>query len=250
MQAHGVKTHDIFIRNVLLYAPFFRRSYVWGEDDWRRLLDDLIDASRQDEPHFLGSIILKKEEFGQPNPNEWAAKSQVIDGQRRMMTLMIIMRIVPIMNGKFKMFDGIFFEGDDDMHELRLLHNMHDNDAFRYIMSLKKLRGVPPDFRGSIATAYDYFRQAITPEVAKELDVKRMVKLLDFVRITVEGSESEQQIFDSINSLGVRLATAELLKNYLFGKRTSASTSRRGCLSSSAATTRWRSGRRRLCWGA
>lgn len=219
MQAHEVKIHDIFIRNVLLYIPFFQRSYVWGEDDWRRLLDDLVDASRRDEPHFLGSVILKKEEFGQPNPNEWAGKSQVIDGQQRLTTLMIIMRIVSIMNGKFKTFDGIFFEDDDDMHELRLLHNMHDNDAFRYVMSLSKLKDVPEHLQGNIATAYDYFRQAITPEIAKALDVKRMVKLLDFVRITVEEGENEQQIFDSINSLGVRLTTAELLKNYLFDKK-------------------------------
>lgn len=36
------------------------------------------------------------------------------------------------------------------------------------------------------------------------------------VRITVEEQENEQQIFDTINSLGQDLTTGELLKNYLF----------------------------------
>lgn len=37
--------------------------------------------------------------------------------------------------------------------------------------------------------------------------------------IDVEQNEDEQQIFDTINSLGVRLTTAELLKNYLFSNK-------------------------------
>jgi uncharacterized protein with ParB-like and HNH nuclease domain len=37
-----------------------------------------------------------------------------------------------------------------------------------------------------------------------------------FVGIDLSPDEDEQQIFDTINSLGVRLTTAELLKNYFF----------------------------------
>lgn len=36
----------------------------------------------------------------------------------------------------------------------------------------------------------------------------------------MDKDEDEQQIFDSINSLGVNLTTAELLKNYFFGPNT------------------------------
>jgi uncharacterized protein with ParB-like and HNH nuclease domain len=39
-----------------------------------------------------------------------------------------------------------------------------------------------------------------------------------FVGIDLGIDEDEQQIFDTINSLGVRLTTAELLKNYFFGR--------------------------------
>jgi hypothetical protein len=39
-----------------------------------------------------------------------------------------------------------------------------------------------------------------------------------FVGIDLSVDEDEQQIFDTINSLGVRLTTAELLKNYFFNR--------------------------------
>jgi hypothetical protein len=39
-----------------------------------------------------------------------------------------------------------------------------------------------------------------------------------FVGIDIDENEDEQQIFDTINSLGVKLTTAELLKNYFFSR--------------------------------
>ena len=41
-----------------------------------------------------------------------------------------------------------------------------------------------------------------------------------FVRIDLDANEDEQQIFDTINSLGVNLTTSELLKNYFFNRDT------------------------------
>lgn len=219
MQATEKKIHGIFDRNILLYIPFFQRSYVWTEEDWRRLLDDLIETSKRNEPHFLGSVILKEEAIVGDNPIGWARQRQVIDGQQRLTTLMIILRIAAIVNQKFKKFDDYFFEDDDDVHELRLLHNIHDNDAFQYVMSLTELSELPDSLKKSnIAAAYDYFRREIDEESAALLDTRQISEFLDFVRILVDENENEQQIFDAINSLGVRLTTAELLKNYLFSK--------------------------------
>ena len=41
-----------------------------------------------------------------------------------------------------------------------------------------------------------------------------------FVKIDLDEDEDEQQIFDTINSLGVNLTTSELLKNYFFSRET------------------------------
>ena len=47
---------------------------------------------------------------------------------------------------------------------------------------------------------------------------KRFVREGGRARIVFTEGEDEQQIFDTINSLGVRLTTAELLKNYFFNR--------------------------------
>lgn len=48
------------------------------------------------------------------------------------------------------------------------------------------------------------------------IDYDTIFMSLNFVVIKLDESDDEQQIFDTINSLGVKLTTGELLKNYLF----------------------------------
>ena len=37
--------------------PYFQRGYVWNEENWEELLENLLDDKQS---HFLGSIILKQ----------------------------------------------------------------------------------------------------------------------------------------------------------------------------------------------
>lgn len=73
-----------------------------------------------------------------------------------------------------------------------------------------------------------------------------MVELMAFVMITVDDGEDEQQIFDTINLLGVRLTTVELLKNYFFSSEDKRSTSQLGKLYSRPIRGREPTGIRRL----
>ena len=52
-----------------------------------------------------------------------------------------------------------------------------------------------------------------------KLDIMTIFVNTQFVRIDLDADEDEQQIFDTINSLGVNLTTSELLKNYFFQSR-------------------------------
>lgn len=76
-----------------------------------------------------------------------------------------------------------------------------------------------------INKAYAYFRKKLreifvdreNKENGKRIiDFDIIFMLLNFVVIRLDESDDEQQIFDTINSLGVKLTTGELLKNYLF----------------------------------
>jgi len=62
-------------------------------------------------------------------------------------------------------------------------------------------------------TLYNYFKDNIDID---KVDRQSILNNIMFVGIDLAHEEDEQQIFDTINSLGVRLTTAELLKNYFF----------------------------------
>lgn len=68
--------------------PEYQRPYAWGVEETLQLLSDLVGALERDtdEPYFLGSIVLVKEQ-GSP-------RSEVIDGQQRLTTLTILLAVI------------------------------------------------------------------------------------------------------------------------------------------------------------
>lgn len=61
MDAGKRTINDIFNGNRILEIPFFQRAYVWGNDQWERLLEDMENVSLSNKPYFLGSVILKQQ---------------------------------------------------------------------------------------------------------------------------------------------------------------------------------------------
>lgn len=46
MDAHKAIISNIFNNSTLVEVPFFQRSYVWKEDLWSRLLEDMGMSSK------------------------------------------------------------------------------------------------------------------------------------------------------------------------------------------------------------
>ncbi|WP_281235509.1 DUF262 domain-containing protein [Flavobacterium gelatinilyticum] len=46
----------MFNGNRILEIPFFQRAYVWGEDQWERLLEDMKKVSLSNKPYFLANL--------------------------------------------------------------------------------------------------------------------------------------------------------------------------------------------------
>ena len=208
MDAGKRTINDIFNGNRVLEIPFFQRAYVWGVNQWERLLEDMENVSHTKKPYFLGSVILKQQ------PTETTSKigdkRTVIDGQQRMTTLNIFFKVFCLKEDNNKVFDRIFKLINND---IALLHNHNDFDSFNAIINLDTLQEISGD--DNITKAYNFFKINLDPS---KLDLNTLLSRVLFVGIDLDENEDEQQIFDTINSLGVTLTTAELLKNYFFNR--------------------------------
>jgi len=110
----------------------------------------------------------------------------------------------------------MFRQSDDT---LVIEHNYNTKSDFERILNLTTLEDIPNEPSSSnVIRAYNYFKSEITEALSDVNNVKALRNLLTFVVITLDADEDEQQIFDTINSLGVTLTTGELLKNYFYNK--------------------------------
>lgn len=168
---------------------------------------EFVTASQR--PYLLGSIILKQESSG----NTWSEVSEVrtvIDGQQRLTTMIIFFKALCAKIGAGKLFERDFILETGD---IALSHGRCDKDDFKKVVDA---RGSEPiDGSSAIIGVYNYFLKNIDP---KKVDRNAIKSNVQFVCIDLTEGEDEQQIFDTINSLGVRLTTAELLKNYFFNR--------------------------------
>lgn len=208
MDAGKRTINDIFNGNRVLEIPFFQRAYVWGESQWERLLEDMELVSATNKSYFLGSVILKQQPTN--SSNGVGDMRTLIDGQQRLTTLNIFFKVLCLKTDKNSSFERRFKLENDD---LALWHNHNDIDSFQKILNLNSLDEVLET--DSISMAYNYFKKNID---SSKLDWQTILNNLMFVGIDLGVEEDEQQIFDTINSLGVRLTTAELLKNYFFNR--------------------------------
>lgn len=214
MDAHKAQITNIFNNSTLVEVPFFQRSYVWKEDLWSRLIDDMEYVIKTNKLHFLGSIILK--EGRKPLPGEAFTDCRtVVDGQQRLTTFLIFLKVLYLKLNQTVMFD---FQFRIMGQIIALRHGKNDIQAFEKVMSMTRVDILDnPEPRSRIIEAYNYFVNNIDET---KMDIMKILMNTQFVRIDLDANEDEQQIFDTINSLGVNLTTSELLKNYFFSRDT------------------------------
>ncbi|NLA42895.1 DUF262 domain-containing protein [Candidatus Saccharibacteria bacterium] len=213
MDAGKRNLSDIIKQTQILEVPFYQRSYVWGKEQWERLLEDAEMITLTEKEYFIGSLILKQ----QLTPPGEPYKRTIIDGQQRLTTLSVFFKALALKTDNQRKFDNRFkLEEEDTGRRMPAInHSMRDRKAFEKILNQDE----PAEIKDSeghnnkLIHCFNFFIKNIKPE---RVDFDIVYSRLMFVSIDLGREEDEQQIFDTINSLGVRLSTAELLKNYLF----------------------------------
>ena len=208
--------------------PFFQRKYVWDTSNWQELLKELLDEKKE---HFLGSFITKDED----EREDGKRINLIIDGQQRFTTLSILLKVccdVCVREGEDPDYDKqefnrlmkIYVKGRGSL--LKIRHSMFDRPTFCMVMDDNFDPKKALSSKNKIAKCWKYFHDELNghPEKARCLyDVLRGDSCR-MVAIRLQQGDDEQGIFDTINSAGVRLTSADIIKNALFQRLKALST--------------------------
>lgn len=201
--------------------PVFQRNYRWELPQWQRLWDSLAEIQQPEKTgnHFMGFLVYVV--GGTPQPGQ-PTRFHLIDGQQRLTTLSLLLaaiRNVARRNGQDELAQEI--HEDYLVHarrrgeqRYRLLPKSHDHAAFVAIVDER------PATPGRMAQAVTYFEHMLDARADSEPEsLRRLFEVicqrLDFMGATLE-SENAYSIFKSLNSTGVPLSPADLIRNFVF----------------------------------
>ena len=235
LSANKEKLHSFFQGTNQYQIPFFQRSYVWKKENWEELWDNILDekkalASGEDSEHFIGTIIIKQKLSETLGINPF----DLIDGQQRLTTICIFLKAIQdsLQNESNKKFINslLIFEDANGKQHIRLSHSKIDTKYFTEILlnqdenqalTFDDYKDELVDKMNNIQKCYAYFKSK-----TKSLDQLELMSLttivlqkLPVIHMALAKEDDVQQIFDTINSLGIKLTTGELLKNYLFASK-------------------------------
>jgi uncharacterized protein with ParB-like and HNH nuclease domain len=218
------KLKSYFQGDMQWIVPFFQRPYVWDDDNWVSFWENILQVYKdyqngRDREHFIGTIIVKQrtaEELGQ---NQY----DLVDGQQRLTTVSILLKcLCDSCKGELpKLKDQIShllqFENAKGEVFIRIKTSRNDLRYFDEIIGDCQITDLPNQDH-KMLRAYRYFKEQVNLFTDDQIDTLKAVILekVPIISMLLSSDDDEQVIFDTINSLGVRLTTAELLKNHIF----------------------------------
>lgn len=218
MKAATLRIKEVIQNDRLLRVPYFQRRYVWEREQWERFANDMESTLESDSHYFLGAIILKDENVTKEEERAGIGSKQlVVDGQQRLTTLSIYMKVLHLLTSKATTFENQYMQSTD-VKDPVIIHSCEDKPQFTEIMHLDVLKEMVGD--SNIVKAYNFFLHHLEDRREAGINLNELLNTINasitFVVISLAKEDDEQQIFDTINSLGVPLTTGELIKNFLF----------------------------------
>jgi len=206
--------------------PIYQRTYSWHYKHCALLLNDIQEASKSEKGHFIGSIV-----YFQPDIHTLAEinKYLVIDGQQRITTItLLIAALVKFIENnpecevdttakKLRNYYLFNAEEDNDLY-FKLLLTKRDKDTLKDLLTNKLS---PPNQSNRIVENQEYFYKQIDKNNINTI-YKGLQKLIVVDVALDREKDNPQLIFESLNSTGLNLSQADLIRNYiLMGQETS-----------------------------
>lgn len=211
------------------YVPIYQRKYSWKKENCLKLIDDIIKvANDEGRPcHFIGSVIYLAK---QDTMHASAVKEYlVIDGQQRMTTVSIILLALGDYT-RIKITDDTdytkattsleklsrrYLINEDEVEDLYYKVRLNEEDFYAWKKLLSN-RTKPDDIKHSkIFENYNTIFKAFCDSGVEPQLIYDGIKKLRLVDICLVPEDNAQLVFETVNSTGLPLSTADKIRNFL-----------------------------------
>jgi len=225
-----MKAEDTLVTNLLegakqFIVPIFQRDYSWGTKHCQQLWKDVIrvGSDPKTKGHFLGSVVYVAAEDNTATITRWL----LIDGQQRMTTLTLL--LIALRDRMAELQKSATASDDEDSTPDELddyyLRNRHGKGDRRHKLHLRRAdhdtlialldgKDLPESPSERVRENFAFLRDLVAQEDIQT--VYNGIKKLVVVDVSLtRGQDDPQMIFESLNSTGVDLTQADLIRNFV-----------------------------------
>lgn len=211
-------------------VPDYQRPYAWDDQQCQTLWDDIFafsfpnndcDAFDENEEYFLGSIVTFKNDNG---------KSEIIDGQQRLTTLMLILRAFydkfANMQDKNSRLTRERIEkciwktdtfGTPDKSTLKIKSEVATDNDKEEFLELLRTGVVKTGSKSQYVTNYIFFQKKIDDFLQSFAGYfpyypARLLSNCILLPIEAESQDTALRIFSTLNDRGLPLSDADIFK--------------------------------------
>ena len=220
MEANKRRYTELVGGSVQFVIPVFQRDYKWGQEHCQQLWDDIqrVAEGADDEEHFFGPVVYVSTEGQSAAFTKWL----LIDGQQRMTTVMLLMIALRDFRssrgdekgaGKIE-HDFLVNTYESERERGKLVLRDRDEAVFRWLVERdhaeQPIRSATSNLKRNYNFLYDKLQNANIDTLVRGVGRLAVVD----VRLDHD-KDNPQQIFESLNSTGMDLAQADLVRNYV-----------------------------------
>jgi len=204
------------ITNTQFIVPVYQRHYVWTKKECKKLLNDILEVGNDNKKisHFIGSIVYVTD----PVPTADIQEFVVVDGQQRLTTIMLIYLTMYKLAEKMGRDDlkAEIYEtyltnkwAKDEKRRIKLKPTENNEEALNHIFTSNDYKGI-----SNIVDNFNFFKTEIT-ENNYQIVKSGLQKLIFIEMVLDKNIDDPQRIFESMNSTGLDLSEADLIRNYI-----------------------------------
>ncbi len=201
--------------------PIYQRMYSWKKEQCEQLWDDIIKIGGNDKAngHFIGSILYVLDD------NTHSSPLLIIDGQQRLTTITLL--LIALRNhlsdeveilekfSRKEIENRYLINSDKDGDKkFRLILSESDKDTLLSLIDENKRKPSEPSVK--IVENFELFEKWISENTDKLETIFKGLEKLMIVWIALKKEKDDPQlIFESMNSKGIELTQADLIRNYI-----------------------------------